>query len=533
MFKKFLLATMFVSLSTHIECRDAKKINELEQTANSQEKIESTKKSWADICEKYKNATVQIISFINVFNLNNPSKTGAERYAAFGSGFFIDKEGHLLTNYHVVDEAPVIKIRIPSLGDQNFDVDVEKIGCYPQKDFALLKLTDESLNQIKTLLKVDELPFFELGDSDALNDSQKVMCLGFPLAQRNLKTSIGNISGRESLGDVGECAQTTAPINPGNSGGPFVDADGKVIGIATLKIPNADGIGYLIPINAIKVEMDNLKQGKLIKKVSLGVHIQPTTEDSLKYLGNPTDGGVYVTDVEPKSLADNVGIKKGDIIYEIDGLKIDRYGYITPSWREAKINLPDYLSQLKIESTVSVVIYRNGEKITYQPQLCNDERFAINEFYPWLENAPEYERIGGLVVVQLTLNHLMQNIKNDLHSALKYSKFKNRIKPRIVITQIYPDSVASDAKFQTDDSIIHKVNGYKVKTIDEFRQAVLDGCTENPEYLTIETKGGWFAAIPLKELIEEEEMVTQINYLEESELVKQVAEKFYTSGEHK
>jgi len=520
----FLIFTTLL-ISTNILC-EVSAPKPCEETINQKK---NSKQKWPEICNKYKNSVVQVLSFINVFNLSDPSKTGSEQFVGSGSGFFISDDGYMLTNFHVVNEAPVIKVRIPALGEQNFDAEI--IGCNPKKDFALLKLSDSSLKTVKEFLKIDKLTYFDLGDSDKVVESDKVMTLGYPLGQRNLKSSIGNVSGRESLGETGECIQTTTPINPGNSGGPFVDETGKIVGIATLKILNTDGIAYFIPVNMIKIDLDTLYDKKVIKKPTLGIQFHSTTEETLKFLEVPNDGGVYICNVLEKSLAENAGLKKGDVIYTLNDLKVDRYGYIHPSWREAKLSIPDFIAHLKIGEIAKFKIYRNKQELEINIQIPDEEPFAIQSFYPWLEEAPDYERIGGIVVVQLTLNHISalaqaisQSGVGDYSAVLKYSKPKKRFTPRILITTIYPGSVASDVQFSVDDVIVKKVNGIKVKTIDDFRTAVLAGCKDNPDYLTIENEGGTFVALPVQKLIDEEDELTTKNYLDDSRLVAQLAE---------
>lgn len=539
MIKKLLSTALLLSILGQLECKRSTKSTTL--INKSQESFLETKQapaaeanvkvSWPEICTKYKNSVVQIYSYVNVFNLANPSKTGNKQYVICGTGFFISEDGYLLTNFHVIKEAPVVELRLPSAGDKGFEA--ENLGCYPEKDIALLKIKKSSLENLKKLLNIDKITPFELGDSDKLSEAQKVMCLGYPLGQKNLKISIGNISGRESMGTIGECAQTTTPINHGNSGGPFLNENGKVVGIATLKFENTDGIGYFIPINTVKTVLEDLQTKKILKKIQLGLSIQPTTEETLNYLGNPTDGGVYVFEVEAKSLAETSGLQKGDVIYEIDGFKIDRYGFISPSWREAKISIYDYIFQLKMGSNVSLTVYRNGKKLLIQAQLEDNDAFAIKEFHPWLEEAPDFERIGGIVVSQFTLNHLQQFINNDCctKKMLKYTKPKHKLEPRIAISCVYPGSVALNYQLQDFNSIISKVNDIEVRTVQDFRDAVLKGNVQNSAYLTIETEDGCFAAIPLIDLVNEESMISQTNYLPESNLVNQLIQK-YTDSEN-
>jgi len=153
MIKKLLSTMLLLSISGQLQCKRTKHTDDLiqqrvpthettpdlkKQSAPIAESVLDTKIKWPDICSKYKNSVVQIYSYVNVFNLSDPSKTGSEQYIVAGTGFFISDDGYLLTNFHVISEAPVVEVRFPALGDQSFEVKI--VGCFPEKDFALLKI---------------------------------------------------------------------------------------------------------------------------------------------------------------------------------------------------------------------------------------------------------------------------------------------------------------------------------------------------------------------------------------------------------
>ncbi|MFH0898063.1 MAG: trypsin-like peptidase domain-containing protein [bacterium] len=473
------------------------------------------KKSWAEITKKAKDCVVQIFSYIGIYNLLEPFKT-PEQMEGRGSGFFINTQGEILTNFHVIDQSIATYIQIPSLGKDRFKV--EFIGANPEKDFAKLKLTPESLQEIKQKLNVSELPCLPLGDSDTLFEAQEIMALGYPMGDENLKISIGRFAGRETT-RIGNCLQTTAPINPGNSGGPFLDEYGTVVGIATLKKVDFDieGVAYLIPINNIKIMLNDLETHRIIKNPFWGCVLIPTTTHTLTFLGSPEDGGVYLAEVKIGSLAEEYGMQAGDIIYQINGKQIDKYGYLDVPWSTTKIHVSDFTSRLAFGSIAQFIIYRQGKRLELSCEVKSTDSFEIEKYYPWIYPALDYEIIGGMVIMPLTINHieLYQEIRNhmrdqdiDISAIEKYKEEEERLNPRLIITTIYPSSLFHDTRcFKGGDRIISKVNGTPVTTLAELRGAI-EQHKDNP-YVTIETEEGKFAAIPLKQALAEEDILSQ------------------------
>ena len=158
-----------------------------------------------------------------------------------------------MTNYHVAEDARSFQVYIPALGQKPAEADI--VGVCPEIDLAVLKLRDESVKSIKTALH--GMPFLKLGDSDLLFSTEPVLALGYPMGQRYLKSTVGVVAGRECI-DGHSYMDITAPINPGNSGGPLLNLDGEVVGINTAGMPNAQNIGYIVPINDAKILLSDL-----------------------------------------------------------------------------------------------------------------------------------------------------------------------------------------------------------------------------------------------------------------------------------
>jgi len=195
-----------------------------------------------------------------------------------GSGMILDKQGHVLTNYHVVHDVEEIKVQLAD--KRTFDAEV--VGADAKTDVAIIKLKGRI---------PDNLPTVQLGDSDALEDGHLVMAIGAPFGlTQTVTTGIISAKGRSDVGiaDYEDFLQTDAPINPGNSGGPLVNMHGEVVGMNSAIATNGGafggggqfaGVGFAIPTNMIKSMLPTLTKGETITRGMLGVAIQDMTKD--------------------------------------------------------------------------------------------------------------------------------------------------------------------------------------------------------------------------------------------------------------
>ncbi|MBY0353010.1 trypsin-like peptidase domain-containing protein [Candidatus Babeliales bacterium] len=484
--------------------------------------------NWSSICRAYGNAVLRITVCHNVMNIMEPYKIPDQSFSC-GTGFVISGDGYVLTNFHVVNQGNPLYAQVPALGREYFEL--EFVGANPEKDVALVKIVDRDLEKIKKALGVEQLTYFSCGDSDGLAEAQEVLILGYPLGQENLKSSLGIISGREST-SVGECLQTTAPINPGNSGGPSLDENGNVVGICVLKAVGADteGVAYLIPINNVRAMLAELIKNKITRPPCWGCKLTPVNEHTLKFLGNPTDGGVYVAKVSKGSLAQQAGLQKGDIVYAVNGTVIDRYGQLNVSWTRDKVSLRDFMARIELGSTATLTYYRNGKLLETSVVVAGTDSFAIKRYYPWYEDALPYEVLGAMVFVTLTLNHIdiFREIARyypdfDMSMITKYEREEKRFEPRLIMTALLPTSSLHKTRcFREGDRIVSKINGVTVHTVQDLREAIIAG--KGSEYLTIECEGGSFFCLLVRDIIQEEDILCQQYGYKKSELVHLLAE---------
>ena len=389
-FNLFFFATFFVFnfFTIELNCKNlTEKINNNSAIADSNNGtvVFERSKVWRQVQKLSQDTVVQIFVNTASFNWEEPYKTPKQRKTC-GSGFFISDQGLIVTNYHVIDEAAGIKIQIPSLGKEQFKINV--VGVSPERDIALLKLSNASFKMIQQ--KLGSVPYLKLGDSDKVFRAQEIMALGYPLGQETLKITQGIVSGREILSNE-SYIQMTAALNPGNSGGPSLTTAGEGIGINTARIAKAQGVGYIIPINDVKNVIQNLLKIKFLRKAMLGFEFNYSTKNTTNFLSNPLPGGLYLSRIYKNTLLEIAGIKSGDMIYEINGHKVDLYGELNVEWSEDKIPVVALLNRFSLGQKVNMLIYRNGSPLNINFNLNLTDPLPIRFCYPEYEKI-DYER---------------------------------------------------------------------------------------------------------------------------------------------
>ena len=237
-----------------------------------------------------------------------------------GSGVYISEEGYIVTNNHVVENT----IQVSVILADGTEIPAEIIGTEKYADLAVLKV-DGSVP-----MKA------ELGNSDELRPGETVIAIGSPLGDFKNTVTVGVISGTGRMLDTGlgyeieNLIQTDAAINSGNSGGPLVNLEGEIIGINTLVIRGTDmgsaiaeGLGFAIPANTVRVVVEQLIQKGFFSRPYLGVNMQPITPDISRMYDLPVEWGVYITSVEPTSPAGISGLQQGDILTKIGDIPLD------------------------------------------------------------------------------------------------------------------------------------------------------------------------------------------------------------------
>ena len=345
--------SVWVSRPTHLELTNA--AGPVTYDPEEQVNIEVYKKGLPSVV----NVTSTTVAFDFFY--------GAVPQEGQGSGFIIDKEGHILTNYHVVQGNP-----------QKLEVTLSNRKKYPAKVIGLDRSHDLAVVQINA----PNLVPATLGDSHGLIVGQKVFAIGNPFGLNGTMTR-GIISSIRSIVEpdgtkIDEAIQTDASINPGNSGGPLLNSRGEVIGINTMIASNgaaqSAGIGFAVPINAAKAVLNDLVTYGQVRRPSMGIRGGlPITPELAEQMGLAADSGVLIQQVMPGKGADKAGLKGGteraylgntpimlggDLIVAIDGEQITDLQ-----------DLSHAMNNHKTGDTVRVTIYRGKRKMVVPVQL--------------------------------------------------------------------------------------------------------------------------------------------------------------------
>jgi len=482
--------------------------------------------NWEATQKTARYAVVHVINHQATPNIAEPFGQPKSEQEVLGTAFFINEDGDLLTNYHVVEHARKLEISLPDVSHKRFTVTV--VGCKPTRDIALVTLTDKGKKEFKKLLESvpgcnGRIQYLKLADPDALPSTGELMALGYPL-EDSLKHTIGHISGI-SQNTFGLFYQITAAINSGNSGGPSVDEHGNVIGINSAKIALSDNTAFMIPIAHIHTLLPDLYSNKVIK-THFGYIAQQTTQPLLDAYKCPVEG-ILTTCILKGSLPDKAGLKKGDIVTAINGYQLDSYGTIKTDWFDFRVSPDELFNRLRIGDTFTITIWRNGEFKELTATLAATSDTTMDHLYPPFDSL-QYIAFGGMVIQPIRMNHLELCTNKELSDPVWISMLLQNqtklMKHRLTVTKIYNGSQAEQTRTLVTGSIIKKVNGKKVRTLEDLEEAVLSG---TDEYIRIETSRNKFiAVIHIPTLLEEEDTLRQTHHYEESSLIQRLKEKF-------
>ena len=366
---------------------------------------------------------------------------------SLGSGFIIDERGSILTNYHVIENADEITVKLWDGSEHRAKV----LGSDKKTDIALLRLEDKALHKP-----------ISLGDSDRLKVGSWVMAIGNPFGLDNSVT-VGIVSAKSrniGAGPYDSFIQTDASINPGNSGGPLINLKGQVIGINSAIFSRSGGnigIGFAIPINLAKEMIPDLETKGRVTRGWLGVLIQKVTPEIADSLGLEASKGALVADVMKEGPAGAAGIKTGDVIVEFDSQSVDESS-----------ELPLIVARTPVGKTVWVKVIRGNKTRTIQVEIAelkDDDAETIE--------AAESDETGLTV----------QNLTPEIADSLGLEEGTKGV----VVTGVELGSVAEDAHMQRGDVIL-EVNREAVTSVKSFRAAV--GNSEKGKSMLLLVKRG-------------------------------------------
>jgi S1-C subfamily serine protease len=259
-----------------------------------------------------------------------------------GSGFIITSDGYVLTNNHVVQDATTITVTLKDGREFRGQV----VGTDPLSDVAVVKISGANL------------PTIQLGDSSRLTVGQKVIAIGNPYGlDQTVTTGVISALERNIQADQGKTlvgvVQTDAAINPGNSGGPLVDLSGRVVGINTMIYQNAQGLGFSVSVNTARKVYDSIIATGSITWPALGITGATLTSEISQQYNISITQGVYIASVTADSGAEAAGLRKGDVITELDGKMVATIDEVLR-----------YIRTKSVGDDVEVVIHRDGRSQT-------------------------------------------------------------------------------------------------------------------------------------------------------------------------
>ena len=328
-------------------------------------KVEITEAATADVldAEEQNNISVYQKNLSAVVNITSRAVTfdffyGLVPQEGQGTGFIIDKEGHILTNYHVVADARQVEVTLSNRKKYRATI----VGTDRPHDLAIIQIKAANLTPVT------------LGDSRNLRVGQKVYAIGNPFGlsgtmTRGIVSSIRPVQEPDGM-RIDEAIQTDAAINPGNSGGPLLNWHGEVIGINTMIASNVGqsaGIGFAIPINTAKAVLNDLVTLGRVRRPALGVKTIPLDPELADQMGLSIDYGLLIVQAIQGGSADRAGLRGGteraylgnmpimlggDVIVAIDGEKIDD-----------QQDLAQVMNNHRAGDTVRVTIYRSKKKM--------------------------------------------------------------------------------------------------------------------------------------------------------------------------
>jgi len=351
-----------------------------------------------------------------------------------GSGVIVTADGYILTNNHVVSEADEIRVRTL----ENRTLVAKVIGTDPQTDVAVIKIDAKDLKPIVQ------------GNSDKLRVGEIVLAIGSPMSANLAHTvtqGIVSAKGRSNVGlaEYEDFIQTDAGINPGNSGGALVNLDGELVGINTAiasRSGGSEGIGFAVPINMAHSVMEALMTKGEVVRSWLGVQAQDMTDELARAMSIKPQDGVLIAGVQDSSPAKKAGLQAGDVIYQIDGDKI-----------ESAAQLRNKIAVMSPRTKIRLSFLRDAKPKSLElvlEKLPSPEAIATVS----AKEAQEVSNLLGFQVANLS-QQLIQRYRLDRNSK------------GVVIVGINPDSNAASAGIREGD-LVQALNKKPISGLDDF-----------------------------------------------------------------
>ena len=358
--------------------------------------------------------------FRRFFNVPPDAGTRERPFQSAGSGVVVDaKQGHIITNAHVVENAREITV---TLSDQR-QFPAKVVGSDPRTDIAVIQIKATDLSQIA------------LGDSDQLEPGDYVAAIGNPFGlQQSVSYGIVSALGRSGMNPDGfeSLIQTDASINPGNSGGALVNLRGELVGINNMILSGSGGnigIGFAIPVNMARSITDQLIKFGSVKRGQLGVTIAPVTPDVAEALALKNTGGALITQIAKDSAAARAGLRAGDIVTALNGRNI-----------KSAAEFRNAIGLLRVGEKVEITLLRDGQNRKVTAEVADPSTQTAGDPAD-ARNVPE----------------------GSQHPALEGAQLEDGSQGGVLVRGIAPGSPAANAGLRANDVIV-AANGVRLSS---------------------------------------------------------------------
>lgn len=390
-----------------------------------------------------------------------------------GSGFFVkykNLEGYILTNAHVARNANKIEVSSMLTSEERFEAELVGMVRKLEPDVALIKLTDKELLRFKALA-VREIEYLELWEGNSPSRGEEIKAIGYPMGMVEPNISGGEITNFISGSEyTTERFVTNAAINPGNSGGPSVSRDGKVVGLNTAVMIDAENIGFITPSGFVKIIIENVLQQNEPHFAGIGGKLQKNAENFNSLLKQSTAKGEIVARVEANGFLEAAGIQARDVILSLNGVEFDRHGIVIGKEGHFRHkNIYDVIKLIPIGDQVEVVYLRDGEiKTTSARAMRNPEKGVVSR--PII-NERRYIEVFGMIVQELSYEIIEAMREIDANAQIHMLQTIDQEKPMLVVTHIHQNTQADEMEWPPGELIV-SANEKEIHTLEEFQEVI-------------------------------------------------------------
>jgi serine protease Do len=373
-----------------------------------------------------------------------------------GSGVIVDADGYIVTNAHVVENATRLEVDLPfaAMGGAHAGSILKRRG---RTVGAQIVAIDHETDIAVIKAEARGLPALPFGDSDDLRPGQIVLAFGSPLGLESSVTMgvVSAVARQLQPEDPMIYIQTDAPINPGNSGGPLVDTEGRLVGVNTLIFSQSggnEGIGFAAPSNIVRNVFLQIRKNGRVRRGEIGVHAQTITPLMAEALGVTTEAAVVLSDVTPGGPADKAGLQPGDLIFTLDGKRME-------NGRQFRINV----YTRGASDSVSLDVQRGDRRMTVR--------------VPVIERQNDTTRLTDLVTPQNAVREL-GILALELSPRILGILPRLRYQKGVVVAGVGTETPFSHQGRLQPGDVIYALNGKPIESVEQLK-AALDAITPN------------------------------------------------------